>query len=244
MVDEPFDIDKYKSLFTITEHTKVVDITMKHNRRLQSSTGDTQSFTYPEGCSPTRRRFLEQYCVVGTYTTSDAVDISLDLHIYDANDNTKTVVLGIHASGCADLVDETLSYGSLRGIVNACMAAGGEGQYDPATKQFTAPASITSNVIMRGFGRDLINEDYTLTGYYLAGNEFGMGMNATIRSRRKRDGIYDGTLGFDVSFGTVANNLFAWHAFAGVRSSAQLLDFRPAFASYPFLDLILNVNPQ
>ncbi|KAF4657215.1 hypothetical protein FOL47_008546 [Perkinsus chesapeaki] len=235
---EPLDTNKFKTL-------------------LQPSLRETKSFTYPVGCLPARRRFLEQYCVVGTYTTSDTVNISLDLHIYDANDNTKTVLIGMsasfkdgnptamssRASGCADLVDQTLSYGSLRAIVNACMSDGGPGKYNPATKEFTAPVIISSNVVVRGFGRDLINDRYNLTGHYHAGNEFDMGMNATIGTQRKRDGIYDGTLGFDVSFGTVANNLFAWHTFSGVRSSAQLLDFRPAFASYPFLDLILNVKP-
>ncbi|KAF4653956.1 hypothetical protein FOL47_010219 [Perkinsus chesapeaki] len=257
MVDEPFDIGKYKSLFTITEHTKVVDITMKHNRRLQSSSGNATSFTYPVGCSPTRRRFLEQYCVVGTYTTSGSVSIDLDLYIYDANDNTKTVLLGItawfkdgsaaalssRASGCADLVDQTLSYGSLRAIVHACMSGGGTGKYNPVTKQFTILSNISTNVILRGFGRDLLNDKYTVTGYYYSGGDFGLGMNASVGSQMKKEGLYAGNLNFGASFSTVANNLFAWHTFAGVSSSAQLLDFRPAYASYPFVDVILNVKP-
>ncbi|KAF4657213.1 hypothetical protein FOL47_008544 [Perkinsus chesapeaki] len=222
MVDEPFDMGKYKSLFTITEHTKVVDITMKHNRRLQSSPGDTQSFTYPVGCSPSQRRFLEQYCVVGTYTISGTVNISLDLHIYDANDNTKTVLLGMSAS---------------------FKDGGGTGKYNPVTKQFTIPSNISTNVILRGFGRDLINDKYTLTGYYYSGGDFGLGMNASVGSQMKKEGIYAGNLSFGASFSTVANNLFAWHTFAGVSSSAQLLDFRPAYASYPFVDVILNVKP-
>eukprot|EP00453_Perkinsus_chesapeaki_P003673 CAMPEP_0185923710 /NCGR_PEP_ID=MMETSP0924C-20121207/11509_1 /TAXON_ID=321610 /ORGANISM="Perkinsus chesapeaki, Strain ATCC PRA-65" /LENGTH=45 /DNA_ID= /DNA_START= /DNA_END= /DNA_ORIENTATION= len=40
-------------------------------------------------------------------------------------------------SGCADLVDQTLSYGSLRAIVHACMSAAGTAKYNPVTKQFT-----------------------------------------------------------------------------------------------------------
>ncbi|KAF4657220.1 hypothetical protein FOL47_008551 [Perkinsus chesapeaki] len=255
---DSFDINKYKSLAKITANTKVVDISLDRNRMFLSASGNATSFTYPVGCSPSQRRFLEQYCVVGNYTINDTVNISLDLYIYDANDNTKTVLLGAtasfkdgnptclssRASGCADLVDQTLSYGSLRGIVHACMSTSKmNATYDPVTKQYTIPSNISSNVTLRGYGRDLLNDNYTLDGYFYTAAGFELGTTATVGRGVKREGIYSGNLSFDVSFGTVANNIFAWHAFAGVRSSAQLLDFRPAYASYPFVDLILNINP-
>ncbi|KAF4653953.1 hypothetical protein FOL47_010216 [Perkinsus chesapeaki] len=256
-IGESSDINKYISSATITENTRVVDVSLEHNPMISSTLGNSTSWTYPTDCHPTKRSLVEPFCVVGAYTISDTVSISLDLYLYDVNDNTKTVLLGItsrfsnadtinmtgYSYGCADLFDQTLSYGSIRGIVRACMSGGGRGKYDPATKQYTIPSTISTNVTVRGFGHDLLNDNYTLHGQYHSGVDFDMGLSVSVGSHIERRGIYRGNMAFDASLGTVDNDLFAWHAFAGLRASAQLLDFEPAYASYPFVDLIFNVKP-
>ncbi|KAF4729021.1 hypothetical protein FOZ63_019139, partial [Perkinsus olseni] len=164
--------------------------TVQLPRTAEGLVASPSAFSSPVGCSPKVRSVVEYYCVSGTYSVGDQVDLTINLNLFDVKVPTKSVAMGMRttlnqgnattivglAGGRATILKKTLIILLLDGEITAETSGGGKGKYDPKLSAYVSDIDLKGQLKLVSGTTNITEYNYSLPGYVYAGDLFDMGM--------------------------------------------------------------------